>query len=455
MLGNEHKEFLEDGKVLLYARNGIYYARVYKGDRSYVYRTLKTRKLAEGKKLAVKFLHEIEFRLAENLPIQQKTLNEVIDEYVALRQKQHDRGEQKNANATSQQHTSESMLYQIKRVVKFWREYCGKMAVDKIDNAVLQDYIPWRKDYYGNMPADKVPKQAKPNPADQTLAWETILAKTLLKFAHERGYRGKAQLPTWRYIASNKITRPTFTKPEYISIILAMRRWIAEEKSDKERRYTRELLRDYVLILANSGIRVGEANNLKVSDVVVFVDGLGRKNYSLNVKGKTGSRMVVPRTGTVGYIERVLTRIAQRKEEEAQNIERQVRTQKRKVSDKDNWFFCMYDGEKIITLIDQFKVVLEKAGLSKTRYGETYSLYSLRHFYAVTMLRKGVPVFDIARNMGTSVQIIDSYYGKSAIPMTLAITLGGIQRNMRQGEGAGARKSVKATDGKAAKKKSV
>jgi hypothetical protein len=115
----------------------------------------------------------------------------------------------------------------------------------------------------------------------------------------------------------------------------------------------------------------------------------------------------------------------------------------------------MYDGEKIITLIDQFKVVLEKAGLSKNRYDETYSLYSLRHFYAVTMLRKGVPVFDIARNMGTSVQIIDSYYGKSATPMTLATTLGGIQRNMRQGKEAGTRKRGKAKDGKTAKKKSV
>ena len=37
-------------------------------------------------------------------------------------------------------------------------------------------------------------------------------------------------------------------------------------------------------------------------------------------------------------------------------------------------------------------------------------MYSLRHFYAVNALRNGVGVFEVARNMGTSVQIIQEYY---------------------------------------------
>jgi len=40
-----------------------------------------------------------------------------------------------------------------------------------------------------------------------------------------------------------------------------------EEKDNPKWRYTRELLRDYVLVLANSGMRVGEANNLRVGDL--------------------------------------------------------------------------------------------------------------------------------------------------------------------------------------------
>lgn len=63
---------------------------------------------------------------------------------------------------------------------------------------------------------------------------------------------------------------------------------------------TRELLRDYVLILANSGIRVGEANNLRESDLVKFTDGLGRQNYRFVVNGKTGEREVVRRHRKTG-----------------------------------------------------------------------------------------------------------------------------------------------------------
>jgi integrase len=79
----------------------------------------------------------------------------------------------------------------------------------------------------------------------------------------------------------------------------------------------------------------------------------------------------------------------------------------------------------LTTLIDQFNTVLEREGLTHSTDGEKYSLYSLRHFYAVQMLRKGrVNIFDIARNMGTSVQIIEAYYGKHATSRVLATRLG-------------------------------
>jgi integrase len=95
-------------------------------------------------------------------------------------------------------------------------------------------------------------------------------------------------------------------------------------------------------------------------------------------------------------------------------------------TEQAGWFFGMADGAQIITLIDQFKALLKTCGLKKNRYGEEYTLYSLRHFYAVQMLRRGkASIFDLARNMGTSVQIIERYYGKDATPLALATKLGG------------------------------
>ena len=68
--------------------------------------------------------------------------------------------------------------------------------------------------------------------------------------------------------------------------------------------------------------------------------------------------------------------------------------------------------------------VLSEAGLQKNSFGQKYSLYSFRQFYAVNALRSGVGVFEVARNMGTSVQIIQEYYGKQATSAVFATRLG-------------------------------
>lgn len=74
----------------------------------------------------------------------------------------------------------------------------------------------------------------------------------------------------------------------------------------------------------------------------------------------------------------------------------------------------MPDGSPIITLIDQLNSALRAAGIERSSFGEKYSVYSLRHFYAVNALRNGIGVFEIARNMGTSVQMIQEYCGRHA-----------------------------------------
>jgi len=54
-----------------------------------------------------------------------------------------------------------------------------------------------------------------------------------------------------------------------------------------------------------------------------------------------------------------------------------------------------------------------------------FPLQPLRHFYAVMALRAGVGIYDVARNMGTGVDMIQQYYGKNATPQTMATKLGG------------------------------
>lgn len=386
---------VEGGLGVVYKRGGTYYARVRIAPNKYAYRSLKTGNKAVAIKAAQKLVHKFEFHKENDLPVQIKKFGDVLDEYVTFREKQHEQGR-----------TSIYMLRQIQRVSKFWIEYAGKRSLLAIDNATLSEYLEWRKDYYRRKTPEELKeiKNYKVNPTDKTLQWEMAFGKSVVKWAHEKGYRGKAALPTFTFTPKKKRVRPAFEVTEYQKLWRALVKW-EKNCTVPEYLYTRQLLRDYVLILANSGMRVGEANNLRIKDVQAFKDELGRKNYRFIVRGKTGERDVIPRVICVKYVDRMLARRGKTK--------------------PDDWLFAMKTGSKVITLIDQFDKVIEEAGMRTNSHGEKFSLYSLRHFYAVMGLRGGIGIYDIARNMGTSVQMIQSYYGRQATPLSMATTLGG------------------------------
>jgi integrase len=133
-------------------------------------------------------------------------------------------------------------------------------------------------------------------------------------------------------------------------------------------------------VIAHSGLRPGEINDLNVRDVHPFKDEKGRSNFRLVVRGKTGERDVIIRSAA---------------------------------------------AKRLDTLIDQLDAALREAGLERSSFDEKYSIYSFRHFYAVNALRNGIGVFEVARNMGTSVQIVQEYYGKQATAAVFATRLGG------------------------------
>jgi hypothetical protein len=85
----------------------------------------------------------------------------------------------------------------------------------------------------------------------------------------------------------------------------------------------------------------------------------------------------------------------------------------------------MSDGSQIVSLADQFDKELGQISMKRNADCEGLTLYSLRHFYAVQMLRRGkANIYDISRNIDTSVEMIERYYGCSATAATMAVRLG-------------------------------
>jgi integrase len=293
------------------------------------------------------------------------------------------------------------MLRQIIRVAKFWREYAGALPVEAVDDKVMREFVSWRRDYYAKF--EKLPKNAKRHPTDKTLQWDMMLGKAIVRWAHEQGLRGNKPPISVAYTPKKKRVRPAFEQREYRRLWRTLCKRIKTARDNRTRK-SRELLHYSVLVLANSGIRPGEAHALKLRDVHPFKDEKGRKNFRLVVRGKTGERDAIVRSVVAKRLDKYLT--------------------KRRGEDPIGPLFVMPDGSRVVSLIDQLDSALREAGIERSSFGEKYSVYSLRHFYAVNALRNGVGVFEVARNMGTSVQIIQEYYGKQATSAVFATRLG-------------------------------
>ena len=111
------------------------------------------------------------------MPLTNRSVNRVIDEYVTLRERQQTQGR-----------TSFHMLRQIKRVVKFWREYIGDQSIESVGNKELSGYIEWRKSYYAQFKT--LPKNAKLNP---TSSVPTLIEQSQLVAQNGLGYEDRLQ----------------------------------------------------------------------------------------------------------------------------------------------------------------------------------------------------------------------------------------------------------------------
>lgn len=419
------KEFSHDEELCLYARNGVYQARVYVGDRRYVVKSLKTRDLDAARRAGERFYYETKFKLESGSPVSSPSWSRVVKEYVGARESQYISGVPMPESGNQGAKISLSNLRQVRRVSKFWLEYRPNTVLASIDNSWLREYVEWRRDYYPSRIAagTRVGGNVSISPADKTLLWETTFAKTVLRWAAERGYIRHDKVPKWNMRLSSEIARPAFERDEYKRLMLELNRDL-RHTVDPQRRYTKQVLLNYVATLGLSGMRVGEANNLRVSDVVEFTDSNGRPNYMFKVRGKTGERVVIPRVQLIPYVMRQLAMWKSWQEDRARYGIHKLQSYSRESGVTVDWLFKMPDGGRVATLARQFDEALTRAGIKHNTDGESLSLYSLRHMYAVQMLRKGVPVWTVSRNMGTSVDMIAKHYGKSATSLALATELG-------------------------------
>lgn len=234
--------------------------------------------------------------------------------------------------------------------------------------------------------------------------------RNFFRWSVEEGYL--KEVPKFPRVNGERSRRPHFNEAEWRKLVRYLREFVKVENGKTRRQ--RKMLVDYVLILANTGIRTGEARTLRWRDVREVDAGTGRpKDVILTVDGKTGIREVVSRTAAVKtYFRRI-------HELRIEELDGDPLT-------SDSLVFCHPDGTAIGSFKKSFQSLLTACDLEKDSFGRARTIYSLRHTYATFRLHEGVNHYTLSRNMGTSVQMLEQYYGHTSnLTMSEELTKGG------------------------------
>jgi integrase len=284
--------------------------------------------------------------------------------------------------------------------------FFGKKALSEITPGVVQDYRIHR------MTSKARPKTGEVwRPAKSTLHQEIVCLRQVLKCANRHGWLPYLPDLSAPFRASGKVShRGWFSLDEYNKLWRATQKRVRNPPKPRWRRSC-EQLHDYVLFMANTGLRPDEAARLQFRDVAIINDqSTSERILEIEVRGKRGTGFCKSMPGAVLPFERLRNRMrpepttAEGTDAPAVKSGRSETPARKLVKPKST------DPIFDMTHRDLFKVVLEEEGLKFDREGQRRTAYSLRHTYICLRLMEGADIYQVAKNCRTSVEMIEKYY---------------------------------------------
>jgi integrase len=253
--------------------------------------------------------------------------------------------------------------------------FFGDMGLSEITPGQVQEYRIHRHE-------EAVKDHGKP-PARSTMHQEIVVLRQTLKAAVRHRWLDRLPDLTEPYRASGKIShRAWFSPEEYKKLYEATRRRARAPKNPRYK-WESEQLHDYVLFMANTGLRPDEANQLEYRDVKIVEDeGSHETILEIEVRGKRGVGYCKSTSGAVKPFQRLVER---NKPQPTDPIFPKTHRQ-------------------------LFNTILDEENLKKDREGQPRTAYSLRHTYICLRLMEGADIYQIAKNCRTSVEMIEKYY---------------------------------------------
>jgi len=362
--------------LIIFRRGDVQHRRWYcriklpKSDR-YKTVSLRTSDIDAAKERAFDEDADVRFRLKHEVPVFNRPFSQIAKAWLALQKERAEAGQITPRRYSIVDTVIRSAL----------NPYVGTVQINLVGHDRWTDYPLWRK---------KNGRGANGMISDATIAFEMSIFRSIMLYAVARKYVPESHAFKAK-VALKTVRREEFASEEYRKLHTFGRSWMKRARTSRGKWY-RAVTYNVVLIMCNTGMRPAEAKNLRWRDVSIKTDSQGRRFVILQVRGKDKFRSLVAASTVADYLERV----------------RDIA----KATEPDDFVFTSLEGKQLSKLYaETLESLLTESRLLHSASGARRSPYCFRHTYATFRLMEGVDIYFLAKQMGTSVQMIENHYG--------------------------------------------
>jgi integrase len=258
----------------------------------------------------------------------------------------------------------------------------GNFKIKDVSTSLFMNYYSFRR------------KQTNDRVQNVTLVNERATINAVFKYAIKNGYLSAIFQADFPVIKKNVRRREALTISEYRTItnFMMSKKFLDEDDNLKVRHF----IRDFTLLLSNTGLRFGEARRLKWRHVKI-------------VRGKDEKKSLCEITLSADMTKNRKDRVVQGRRGDV--IER-IRSYSNYTKSNDFVFVDNVSGNELGRdyYYRVWKFMLKETGLKDG--DKEISYYNLRHTYATWRLYAGMNSRALCENLGTGLQSLEQHYGQ-------------------------------------------
>jgi len=307
---------------------------------------------------------------------------------------------------------------------KFLIPYFGSKTLSDINDFDIDHYIENRNNYWitgdgskqenitykrdGRTVTRRKHRREMQQPNYNTVNKELTVLRQIFEYSRLKRLIQGQEIPTIKNLRKPKNTdgrKPGLSVNEVKHLTSTLHARYKAEKNPKHKRHLKLLLH-YIAFMCLTGIRVSEAKNLIFNDC--SIQKKGKKEYlKIYVHGKGKSRELIGLDESIIVLNKL--RILHKENSEIHDW----------TFNEDMSLFLNQYGVKINSLANGLDRALKDAELLYNPHGTKRSAGAFRKYYITQALLIGeVNYFELAKQCGTSVNVIENYYASIDVTHT-------------------------------------